>query len=156
MSLEASRKSRSYHIGVVTREHNKCQILVQEDPATYDLDRLESRLERFTLKADEFSAIHQAVCDHEEQINQHEEQEVADRYDENLEATLSLLRRLIAMQKVHQQISELSPYMRELEATMGSNPTQDHSASVSHLTQSVRDLTDPQEIYHPIRASNAT
>ena len=93
MSLEALKRSRSCHQGVVTREWNRYKNQETADPSTFDVSMIKEKLERVGVRPDDFYEVHDEICTlTTDPTKLDAEQKVADQFEDNWEATCTLLR----------------------------------------------------------------
>ena len=101
-------------------------------------------------KREEFDTVQKLICvygpDH---INLEEEQSVADQFEDNLDDTCTLLRRLISLNQVCRALRNLRKVL-ELARSRDEMPTKDHSSVIQcYRTSFKRVDSSARPIYYP-------
>ena len=106
-----------------------------EDPATFDLNTLAERLTSLEATERRCYRAHETICEEETDPQKLEkDEEVGDTFNDNVEATRSLLKRLIALKTAHELSTELDYNLDNLEDSKAREPDKDHSAAMARLT----------------------
>ena len=140
-TIDTQRKSRSSFMGVVTRSFNLAKAMRDDDPASYDIENLEDRLE--SLKATEHLCTRamDAICDEEEDEDRIARDEaVREKFTTNVRTVRALFKRFISLKTAHGLSVAFQYKLENTEATISRAPAQDHSKAVERLTTALSKL----------------
>ena len=108
VDIESLRSSRSSYAGVITRSFRHYQRMAEDDPATFDLDMLAERLISLDTTERRCNRVQDAICEEEKDPRKQEKDvDVGDTFNENVEATRSLLKRFVSLKTAQELASEL-------------------------------------------------
>lgn len=143
--FNALKKSRSSLIGVVTRMRNRYNKTAQLSSSTYDIGAMTNHLASLDKTASNFRKTQEEICDFnpeflEQEINIDAELEIAETFEENVEAIHSLVQRLIATRRAQRAATEFRSNLEDLEEATSSHILRDYSAAISTLTSSFKSL----------------
>ena len=128
MLLVALKKSRAIQLGIVTKERNKYSDLTTSDPATLKITKMKESIKKVEAKHEELDKIQEHIYQHADDIDEDEEQKAVTLYEENVDATLDLIRELMDLHWVHTGISNLQRSLESLAGAKDEFPDRDHSA----------------------------
>ena len=95
MSLESLKKSRSSHLGIVTRERNKYSSIESSDPSTFSIRKLRDAIKKVEAKNRELQQVQAQILEYEDDINSEEERRAIEHFEENVETTIDMIQNLI-------------------------------------------------------------
>lgn len=135
VDVETLKSSRSSFTGVVTRSLRRFQRMEDDDPSKFDLESLNDRLASLETTERRYFQVHDAICTEESDSHRREkEEELGDTFTENVETTRNILRRLIALKKIHELTTELDSTLNEMETRVGRDPDKDYSVAWGSYT----------------------
>ena len=159
------KKSRSSYVGAVTRLRNRYIRITEENPSTFDLGAMAASLASHEKSATHCRKVQEDICDFEIassdiHFSLEEELEVGDTFEESVEATSSLINRLMATRRAQRAPTTLKSDLEDLGELTRSNPSQDYSVSLAQLSSSfqlIRTTVDDSKIHddHPIHREPA-
>ena len=141
MSLDSLKRSRSAHIRVVTKERNRHQEMESSDPSTFEISKFKDKLKCMEAKREEFDTMQNLIWGYgPERIDLEEEQSVADQFEDNLDDTCTLLRRLISLNQVCRALRNLRKDLEALARSRDEMPNKDHSSVIQCHHTSFKEL----------------
>ena len=141
--LKKIKRNRGNYAGIVTKAHNKLLRMLDEDPATYDLEQLEKVRSSINLSETQYedsrTDVEYTWVDVKEDPNKVEsyeqaEEDAYDTFSENMGSTRTLVNRLIALRAAHQTATNLRNDLDAINKAKSREPEGDHSASLASLT----------------------
>ena len=140
MTLEAHKRSRSAHLGVVTRILNKLSDYNEEDAITYDTNQLDRYLSTVKGTESAYRDLQIKINQAGDKLNVEEEEAAVQVFKENLDRTYELLHKLISLQSSHQAMSDFRYDLEDLQSTKLEQPTNNHSLALALLSTSFQKL----------------
>ena len=114
MALATLKKSRSAHLGVITKTWNKHQPMTALDPAKLDIWLLQDKVKQMQAKQVEFDDLQAQIESHEDYQLDHEEETAIPTKEAHLENTITLFMYLIDLKQVHLAIRDLNSDLKAL------------------------------------------
>ena len=140
MSLESLKRSRSSHLGIVTKEKNKYSSMESQDPSTFNVRKLKEAIKRVERKLEELHHTQQLIMECGEEIDEEEEATAVDHFENNVETTIDVIQHLIDLNQVHLAIHDLSRYLDLLSKAKDDFPEWDHTPTINKHNHSYDQL----------------
>ena len=117
----------------------------QLSSSKFDIGAMTNHLASLDKTASNFRKTHEEICDFnpeflEQEINIDAELEIAETFEENVEAIYSLVQRLIATRRAQRAATDFRSNREDLEEATSSHILRDYSAAISTLTSSFKSL----------------
>ena len=152
--MEGVKTSRKAHGGVLTRAHNKLEIIPfdhHDDVKRIKLTEVKSILKTISTTEAGFSASMEdaqdfAPTDEDELATfQEEELEVAEAFHQRLHLTRTLGEQILACKTIHTGVNTFKTRLDALQNSLDAEPDRDHSTSLSRLQTLLYSLRDQWE-----------
>ena len=131
MSLESLKKSRSIHIGIITKGKNKYSAMESQDPSTFNLRKLKEAIRKEESKHDELKQTQSHIMEYSEDINEDDEQTVIAHFEENVESTIDIIQSLMELNRIHVAVHHLQEDLDALSKLQEEQPEREHSATAN-------------------------
>ena len=158
IELKKIKRNRGNYAGTVTKAHNKLCRMLEDTPASYDLEQLEkiktSVNHAETQYEDSRNNAEHTWIDIEEdpqKVEAHEqaEDEAYDSFMDNVALTRTLVSRLIALRAAHRAATNVRSDLEAIQQARSREPEKDYSAALASLTslfEKLRGILDDSTI----------
>ena len=144
-ALTTLKKSRSSFIGVVTRLRNRYSQVADRCSSTYDIGAMNGSLASLERTVAGYHKVQEEINDFDttsldQPINLDEELDISETFEDNVEATRSLIQLLIATKRAQLASTDFRADLEDLEEATSAHTSRDYSTSISNLTSSLQSL----------------
>ena len=140
MSLESLKKSRSIHLGIVTREKNIYSAMESQDPFTFSLCKLKEAIKKVESKHEELKQTQSHIMEYYKDIDEEDEQRAIAHFEENVESTIDIIQNLMELNQIHIAVHHLQEDLDALSKLQEEQPEREHSATANRHSESYEKL----------------
>ncbi len=135
----------SSFIGVVTRLWNRYSKVADRSSSTYDIGAMNGSLASLERTVAGYHKVQEEINDFDttsldQPINLDEELDISETFEDNVEATRSLIQRLIATKRAQLASTDFRADLEDLEEATSAHTSRDYSTAISNLTNSLQSL----------------
>ena len=145
-ALTTLKKSMSSFIGVVTRLRNRYSQVADRSSSTYDIGATNGSLASLERTVAGYHKVQEEINDFDttsldQPINLDEELDISETFEDNVEATRSLIQLLIATKHAQLASTDFRADLEDLEEATCAHTSRDYSTAISNLTSSLQSLS---------------
>ena len=138
-ALTTLKKSRSSFIGVVTRLRNRYSQVADRSSSTYDIGAMNGSLASLERTVAGYHKVQEEINDFDttsldQPINLDEELDISETFEDNVEATRSLIQLLIDTKRAQRASIDFRADLEDLKEATSAHTSRDYSTAITNLT----------------------